>query len=104
MVKSMNTITMTEHCWSLICKNLDTVNDNESFTIESKFEGVNIYMELTVFGYDEHTELNDYDQPFNMATYQCSLDVFELTLPDSDENIEGTDEIRKELNDKLSRV
>jgi hypothetical protein len=39
-----------------------------------------------------------------MATYQCSLDVFELTLPDSDENIEGTDEIRKELNDKLSRV
>jgi|688.fasta_scaffold202718_6 hypothetical protein len=99
MVKSMNTITMTEHCWSLICKNLDTVNDNESFTIESKFEGVNIYMELTVFGYDEyeeHTQL--------MCTYQCSLDVFELTLPDSDENIEGTDEIRKELNDKLSRV
>ncbi len=89
----MNTITMTEHCWSLICKNLDTVNDNESFMIESKLDGINIYIELTVFGYDEYTDM-----------YQCSLDVFELTMPDSDENIEGTDEIRKELNDKLSRI
>jgi hypothetical protein len=89
----MNTERMTEHCWSLICKNLDTVNDNESFTIESTFEGVNIYMELTVFGYDEYTDM-----------YQCSLDVFELTLPDSDEIMEGTDEIIKELNDKLSRI
>ena len=91
----MNTETMTDHCWSLIWKNLDTVNDNESFTIESKFEGIEIYMELTVFGYDEYGEF---------YTYQCSLDVFELTLPNSDENIEGTDEVRKELNDKLSRI
>jgi hypothetical protein len=91
----MNTETMTEHCWSLICKDLDTVNDNESFTIESKLDGINIYIELTVYGYDEYGEF---------YTYQCSLDVFELTLPDSDEIIEGTDEIRKELNDKLSRI
>jgi hypothetical protein len=99
MVKSMNTITMTEHCWSLICKNLDTVNDNESFTIQSTFEGVNIYIELTVYGYDEYEE-----HTVKMCTYQCALEHFELTMPDSDENIEGTDEIRKELNDKLSRI
>jgi len=91
----MNTETMTEYCWSLIWKNLDTVNDNESFTIQSKFEGIEIYMELTVYDYDEYGEF---------YTYQCSLDVFELTLPDSDENIEGTDEVKKELNDKLSRI
>ena len=95
----MNTETMTDHCWSLICKNLDTVNDNESFMIESKLDGVNIYIELTVFGYDEYEE-----HPITMCTYQCALEHFELTLPDSDENIEGTDEIRKELNDKLSRI
>ncbi len=95
----MNTEKMTVHCWLLICKDLDTVNDNESFTIESKLDGINIYMELTVFGYDEyeeHTQL--------MCTYQCALEHFELTMPDSDEIIEGTDEIRKELNDKLSRI
>ena len=91
----MNTEQIMDHCWSLIWKNLDTVNDNESFTIESKFEGIEIYMELTVFGYDEYGEF---------YTYQCSLDLFELTLPNSDENIEGTDEVRKELNDKLSRI
>jgi hypothetical protein len=91
----MNTETMTDYCWSLICKNLDTVNDNESFTIESKLDGVNIYMELTVYDYDDYGL---------SCTYQCALEHFELTLPDSDENIEGTDEIRKELNDKLSRI
>jgi hypothetical protein len=102
----MNTETMTDYCWSLICKNLDTVNDNESFMIESKLDGINIYIELTVFGYDEyeeHTQSND-SESFTMCTYQCALEHFELTMPDSDENIEGTDEIRKELNDKLSRI
>jgi hypothetical protein len=61
-------------------------------------------MELTVYDYDEHPELNDYDQPFNMATFQFALEHFELTLPDSDENVEGTDEVGKELIDKLSRI
>jgi hypothetical protein len=39
-----------------------------------------------------------------MATFQFALEHFELTLPDSDENVEGTDEVGKELIDKLSRI
>jgi hypothetical protein len=100
----MTTPELTDKCWQFIEKHLQSVNGNESFTVHKFFDGYELYCEVKISGYDEWNEKVDLEgEPYKSSRYDAEIELFGLNLVYQEDDIDGVEQIRKELQERMNR-
>jgi len=100
----MTTQELTNKCWQFIEKYLQSVNGNETFTIHKIFDGYELYCDIRISGYDEWNEKVDSEsEPYKSSRYDAEIELFGLNFIDQEDDIDGVEQIRKELQERMNR-